>query len=880
MRLNKLAAGVALTTLATLAANGALAQSTASQVSEVVVTTGAQRSTGGLAVQTQVAKNQSIVTSQYIATQPGSSNIAQLVNLMPGVSYSSDDSTGLLSNDLRIHGFDGSRISVTVDGTPLNDTGNYAIYPGEYPVAEVVDHETVNMGGNEVDSPSASALGATINIVTKIPQNTPGFQGSASTGNYNYVRGYAEGDTGEFGPWGTKAYFSANYTHADKSKGDGDLKRTGFEGKIYQPLRDKDFVSVSGTWVSERSYFYESNSLQQYGLFGYGADYNTQWAVPSAQFGHADQSGPSIFAQPGFQQAPIPNATASNAAAANTGQGFWADHPNPVDFGDVRMQSRFDLSHGFTFTFDPYFFYTQANGGGTTALPETDKRLVGNATNKNCVVAYNANTGVSTMGVGVDLNHDGDCMDSVLVYSPSNTQTDRFGLNTSILYDYDDHNHFQLAYTLDYGNHRQTGAYGTINQTTGFPTSFFGGLDGQGIYSADGTAIRKRDRFSIAELNQVSFNYIGRWVDDKLHVNLGVRYAMFQRHLNQYCYLYNGGTEYCDSFNPTQIANDLVADNAAAAAAIAAGGALPSKAANLSNDLGVTVNYSPATNQANFRLPFKQIVNYDRALPNLGASWQFDAQNQVYVSYTQGFAAPKTDDLYTSTTEHVQPETTDLYSGGYRFRSANFTFTGSLWGADWHNHIVQSVDPNDPSLSIDRNVGSVTLYGIDAEGAYRVNEYWSLYASYTWEHSALDNNYVVSAGGKSFVLPVKGKELVMTPGMMGAGRVQFAQGPFTFGVQGKYTGPRYTDDMNTAAARIAGYATADFDATYAVPSTGGHVVLQFNATNLFNNRYYARASTVSSASSVSAGGITYSPGTVFYYTGDAPSYRATVKVKF
>ncbi len=863
MLLKKLAAGVALTTLATLAANGALAQSTASQVSEVVVTTSAQRSTGGLAVQVQVPKDQSIVTSQFIAKQVGSSNVAQLINLLPGVSYSSDDSTGLLSNDLRIHGFDGSRISVTVDGTPLNDTGNYAIYPGEYPVAEVVDHETVNMGGNEVDSPSASALGATINIVTKTPPTTPGFIGSASAGNYNYVRGYAEGDTGVFTPWGTRAYFSANYTHADKTKGDGDLKRTGFEGKIYQPLRDKDFISLSGTWVSERSYFYGDGTLQQYGQFGYGFDNNTAWAPVPANTGVADSPAlPKVTPAPGFWQG-------NNTTFGN----FWALHPNPVDFGDVRMQSRFDLSHGFTFTFDPYFFYTLANGGGTTSLSESDKRLIGKATSfPTC------KTGATTQGV--DLNGDGDCLDSVLVYSPSNTQTDRFGVNTSLLYDLDDHNHFQLAYTLDYGNHRQTGAYGTINQQTGFPTSFFGGLDGQGVFGADGAGIRKRDRFSIAELNQVAFNYIGRWMDDKLHVNLGVRYAMFQRHLNQYCYMYNGGTEYCDTFNPTQIASDLATDNATAAALVAAGKALPTKAAALSNDLGVTVNYSPATKQANFRLPFSQVVDFDRAMPNLGASWSFDSSNQVYVSYTQGFAAPKTDDLYTSTPENVQPETTDLYAGGYRYHGSMFTFTGSLWGANWHNHIVQSVDPLDPTLSIDRNVGSVTLYGIDAEGAMRASDHVTLYASYTWEHSQLDNNYVVNAGGTSFNLPVKGKELVLTPDMMGSGRVEYSGGPFTLGVQGKYTGPRYTDDMNSQTYRIPGYATADLDASYAVPSTGGHVVVQFNASNLFNTHYFARSTTVSSANNVASGATTYFGSTVFYYTGDAPTYRATVKVHF
>src|SRR6202012_1098437 len=162
-----------------------------------------------------------------------------------------------------------------------------------------------------------------------------------------------------------------------------------------------------------------------------------------------------------------------------------------------------------------------------------------------------------------------------------------------------------------------------------------------------------------------------------------------------------------------------------------------------------TVSFNAITQTPNFRFPFKQVIDYNKAMPNIGASWNFDASNQIYVSYTQGFAAPKTDDLYTSTEENVQPETTDIYAGGYRYQGSTFTFTGSLWGANWHNHIVQSIAPNDPSLSIDRNVGAVTLYGIDAEGGFRVNEHVSLYASYTWEHSQLDDNYTLNAGGKS-----------------------------------------------------------------------------------------------------------------------------------
>ena len=835
MSLKKLAAGVALTTLATMAANGALAQSTASQVAEVVVTTGRPIAVGGVSVQSQVAKDQAIITSQYIQTQIGSANAAQLINLLPGVNYSTEDPTGLLSSDIRVHGFDGAHVAITIDGTPVNDSGNYASYPGEYVPAEVTDRVTVNVGGAEVDAPTASSLGATINIVTKLPPAAFGAQGSVTAGSSAYIRTYDEIDTGELGPWGTRSYFSFDYTNADKYKGDGTLNRIGVDGRIYQPLRDSDFVSLSYLYVQERSYFYESSTLSQFAQFGKKLDYNTQWGVPTVTPGKADGiGGPSTATAPGFEQ------------GSDASQGFWADHPNPVNFGDVRMQSKFDLSHGFTFTFDPSFFYTLANGGGVTSLKESDPRLIGNTAAKAC----------SGGGTGVDLNGDGDCLDTVLVYSPSNTQTDRFGILSSLLWDLDSHNHFQLSYTLDYANHRQTGLYGLINQQTGMPQNVFGGLEGTQVLSADGTPMRSRDRFSIAELNQVAFNYIGKFVNDKLHVNLGVRDPYFKRDINQFCDTYNGGSAWCDSVSQATVLADYNA------------GVLAHNATLLSTLLGTTVNYDLSTAAPNFRMPFSSTFNFNKILPNAGASYNFDDANQVYVSYSEGFAAPKTDDLYVSSQELVQPETTDNYAGGYRFTSPTFTFSASGWGAVWHNHIVQSIDPLDPSQSIDRNVGEVTLYGLDTQAGWHPVEAWEFFASAAFEHSRLDNNYFVAASagpdkGLQVPLPVKGKELVMTPDETFSLRAQYHVGPLQVGVQGKYVSSRWADDINSQ--QLPGYVTADLDVSYVVPGSGGHAVFSVNATNFLNNSYIVRLSTVGAANPVQIGPDTVNASSAFYY---------------
>ena len=128
-----------------LLASSALAQSTATQVQELVVT-GARGapSVAGVITQVQEAKDESIINHEFFERQQAGQNFAQLINLLPGVTYTSEDQTGNLSGDLRIHAFDGNHIGVTIDGVTVNDSGNYAVFPGEYLTPEITDHITPN----------------------------------------------------------------------------------------------------------------------------------------------------------------------------------------------------------------------------------------------------------------------------------------------------------------------------------------------------------------------------------------------------------------------------------------------------------------------------------------------------------------------------------------------------------------------------------------------------------------------------------------------------------------------------------------------------------------------------------------------------------------
>jgi iron complex outermembrane receptor protein len=857
----------ATTALATglLLASSALAQSTATQVQELVVT-GARGlpSVAGVITQVQEAKDESIVNHEFFERQQAGQNFAQLINLLPGVNYSSEDATGNLSGDLRIHAFDGNHIGVTIDGVPVNDSGNYAIFPGEYLTQEVTDHITVNMGSTSVDSPTASAVGGTVDLISKVPPKTMGLIVQPTVGSNNFTRYYVEGDTGEIGPLGTRAYLALNYDHASKFVGGGDLMKEGFDARIYQPLKGSDFVSLAASYVLEHNYFYDTSSPAQFdqpalGIGKNNLDYNSLWVAPTARAGVVDT--PPFGTGPAINKGSTPGLEQGNDPFGGGLEGnFWGLHPNPVIFGTIRGTSKFSLNDKLTFTFDPSFFYTLANGGGAFSTSEKDPRLIGSKVGSP----------------GVDLNGDGDTLDTVILYGPSNTNTRRYGLLTALLYDMDEHNHFSLAYTFDDAHHRQTGELGYVDPVTGLPGSVFGGKDGWGstkVRTADGSILRTRDRASVAMLNQVAANYIGKFMDDRLHINVGLRAPFFKRELNQFCYTLNGTTVVCDTVSPALV-------QAAYNAGVAAGNTT-ALSTLLFGPTGTKITVDPVTHAPNFRFPFRQTFNFSKVLPNAGVTYRLNDDQMVYATYAQGFSAPKTDDLYSSTTAVVQPETSDSYAAGWRYQSPAITTSASIWDVIYKNRIVQSFDPNDPTLSIDRNIGQVDIYGLDLEAGAHPFEHFSIYASANFTKSDVKSNEIVAAvGGVAFALPTKGKELVLTPKKAFTMRAQYDFDWLSAGLQLKYSDKRFVDDMNTAS--LPDYTTLNFDARMPVSWWGmKNTYLQFNIYNLTNTRYPVRVSSVTNATAVVLSPTVTQSARSYFYTYDSPrTLQLTLHAEF
>ena len=200
-------------------AQPAYAQSTATQQLEAiesVTVSGQKLDFGGIMAPVTVAKERTTIGQDYISTQASGQSIFETLNKVPGFNFTNSDPYGNSGGNIRIHGFDGNHISFTWDGMPLNDTGNYAIFTNQVADSEVIGKASVNQGTTDVDSPTASATGGVVSIITSRPKSDFRVQSDTSFGSYNYVREFLRVDSGEFGPWGTTAFASMSFTNYDK----------------------------------------------------------------------------------------------------------------------------------------------------------------------------------------------------------------------------------------------------------------------------------------------------------------------------------------------------------------------------------------------------------------------------------------------------------------------------------------------------------------------------------------------------------------------------------------------------------------------------------------------------------------------------------------
>ncbi|MGH6651939.1 MAG: TonB-dependent receptor [Sphingopyxis sp.] len=816
---HSLAASVALIPVALLS-TPAFAQSTGSvDFDEEIVVTGTSATDVAGISSPDTSKAKAVLGQEVIERQNPGQTILDTINLVPGVNFTNNDAYGSAGGQLTIRGFSADRISLTFDGVPLNDSGNYAIYSNQQLDPELIEQVNVNLGTTDVDSPTAAATGSTVNYRTMVPTEEFGVKLSGSAGEYSFMRIFGLVNTGAFTPFGTRAFLSASTASNDNPFNNyGRLRKKQFNGRIWQPIGDNgDFVSVSGHYNVNRNNFFGSVPLRLDAnrVVGSGSGNRFPLNNDEREYDIAFPCTTAATVRPGVAD-----------AGSSCGTEFDRRY-NPSNTGNIRGASKFTLAEGIVLTVDPSYQYVKANGGGTVFARERFFDInpgagVTNATGYLGGRPY----------FGRDLNGDGDLLDEVAMLAPSQTQTHRYGVIANLRWDINDAHTVRVGFTYDRARHRQTGEVGLL-QFNGEPFSVFPVTDAPQVDNT-GVVLQKRDRLSYAILSQVSGEYRGEWADGRLITTIGIRAPFFKRDLNNYCFT-TSDTGFVDCFGGA--------------------GADPR-------------NATYAGLNPTIQGPQQRVLKYDDILPNIGLQFKPNNQMSVFANYSKGLQVPGTDALYNAfffapntPSARPDPETTDNFDLGFRYRTSKVQAQLSGWFTKYDNRLASAFD-EETQRNLYRNLGRVDKYGIDGSVSYQPIPQLAVYAFGSYMKSKIKDDVrsgtctaaqvgVVAgctAVGDPIFTPTAGKREGGAPAYSYGASVRGTLGPVELGITGKRTGGRYIYDTNLPIvfngttvypAKTNAYWLVNLDARLSLEFLGlnDKTFFQVNVYNLFDSLY-------------------------------------------
>jgi iron complex outermembrane receptor protein len=200
------------------------------------------------------------MNSEEIEKQNTGQDIPYQLSLTPSLVEFSESGNGVGYSAMRIRGTDATRINVTVNGVPLNDSESQGVYWVNMPdFASSVDNIQIQRGVGTSTNGSA-AFGASINFQTETVNAEPYAEVNNIGGSFDTYRNTFKAGTGLING---KFSFDARYSK---------LKS---EGYIDRAFSDHESFFVSGSYYTSRSLlkFNIINGVQQTGISWWGNPY-------------------------------------------------------------------------------------------------------------------------------------------------------------------------------------------------------------------------------------------------------------------------------------------------------------------------------------------------------------------------------------------------------------------------------------------------------------------------------------------------------------------------------------------------------------------------------------------------------------------------------
>ena len=452
---------------------------------------------GGLMQKQDAAKSVSAISRDYIEKQAPGQDPMQLIALLPGANVTSSDPAGLTGSHMSARGLDQSQMGFTLEGFPLNDIGNFAVYSQEIVDSENLRKISLAQGSADLDSPHLSATGGVVDMYMIDPKMKKGGAFDVSYGSYDYTRGFLRLDTGKIGNTNLRAYFSGSYATEDAIHSEATNRKLHAEAKFVNDWGDGNRVSLA--IVGNRLYNYLSPSVNLPSWNAYGFGEKTGFVAPCYAGSTCTRPNGTTFKN--TSNATINN-TVYNGTYKENNSNYYKLHQNPFTNIYTSAPSTFKLTDHLVLTETPYFWYGDGSGGGAYTTP----------------TSWGATSMTGTLNGKKPSN-------STLMYEPSLTTTYRPGAVTKLTLT-TGVNRLMVGYWFEYAKQIQT-APATGIASNGTPWNIWG--SGPNFIFNDGTTYQYRASLTQTRTHVMFIGDSLSLLNNKLTIDAGLKYAIVMR---------------------------------------------------------------------------------------------------------------------------------------------------------------------------------------------------------------------------------------------------------------------------------------------------------------------------------------------------------------
>jgi iron complex outermembrane receptor protein len=747
-----------------------------------------------LSQKTTYANN--VVDDNMLAQQSSMTSVLAVIDNVPGVLinegdvYGSDD----WSTTVSIRGFqlslDEQQIGMTVDGIP-NGNSNYGggSKANRYVDTENLSTVEVSQGTADIASRSHEALGGSLNFITQSPEDEERARVSVTLGDYSAKKYYFRYDTGQI--WGnTKAYFS--YSDMDVNAW---IDQSGETNRNHAALKlESDFswgdITAYASYDDTHEDNYQRVTLSEY-------NQNPNWDRLTD-----DWSG-SPFIDQVYRR------------------GWSTLRENYLSY----VKFEFEPSESFSLHITPYYHDNEGRGDW---LPP----YIVEVTDDGAGNPHSELNGLTTVEGGAFLG--------------TFTYVDRDGAPLTPADNC-------ASLTFPYGGTRNDDPATEADESSGLsrdPACFPSDAIPVGSYRH---THYEKERFGISGDLQwnAAFGSIenelraGFWFEDQTRYESRDWHKIIDSrssyHFEQSPYWIQYDRDYPQETFMVYLEDSMTLGD-------------------LTVRLGAKQWYVDIERNDNFDSSASGSVSSDSdLLPSAGILWQASDSFELFAGYAENFAAIKdvvleAADLANNpqALDDIEPETAVNMDIGVRFTSDRLQATATYYNIEFDNRITFLAPGGDAApdflSELDgeyRNVGGIESDGFELSATWMIDDYWSLYTSYTLNDSTyvgLDRlaefetlqdqiDYEESLG------IYRGNTVFGAAEDMYVVSLDWVKDQYSAGFTTKHVGERYMDAANNN--QVNAYDVADVYFAVSGDSIGDFqgYELRFTVNNVFNADY-------------------------------------------